>query len=87
LVDRVSTKDIVDAVEAIFEKKDRIARQVKIYLCRKHSGQTLKIIGAHFRIGESGVCQASRRIKDKMKSDKNFKRLVTNIEENISLSQ
>ena len=39
-----------------------------------------KDIGTHFRIGESGVSHASRRIKNRMRNDKQLKRKIAMIE-------
>ena len=84
LIDKISMKDIFDDVDAIFVKEDSIVRQVNMYLCRKHTRKTLKNIGAYFGIGESGVCQASKRIKDKMMRDQLFEQTIAKIEERIS---
>lgn len=84
LIDKISIKDIFDEVDAIFVKEDSIIRQVKMYLCRKHTRKTLKNIGAYFGIGESGVCQASKRIKDKMMRDQIFEQTIAKIEAKIA---
>jgi chromosomal replication initiation ATPase DnaA len=55
-----------------------------MYLCQRYTGQRLKDIGRHFDIGESGVSQASRRIIQKKKEDKQFKKRIEKIEKKIS---
>lgn len=83
LHDSVSTEWIFDTVEAVFGNDNGNSRQVKMYLCRKHTKLTLKHIGNHFGIGESGVCQVGRRIGKKMADDQEFKKIVQKIEEKI----
>jgi len=41
-----------------------------MFLCQRDSDEKLKDIGAYFGIGESGVSQACRRVKDKIRKDK-----------------
>lgn len=83
LQDSVSTERIFDTVEAVYDNNNGNSRQVKMYLCRKHTKLTLKHIGNHFGIGESGVCQVGRRIEKKMAGDQEFKKIVQKIEEKI----
>ncbi len=63
----------------------KLARQVKLYLCHRHSGTKLKEIGNRFGIGESGVTQASRRIGQKASMDKKLRRIIKAIERRITL--
>jgi hypothetical protein len=42
-------------VELVFTEDELLARDVKMYLCQRHSDKKLKEIGVHFGIGESGV--------------------------------
>jgi hypothetical protein len=39
----------------VFEKYPGFARNIKIYLCQKYTGDKLKDVGTSFGIGESGV--------------------------------
>jgi chromosomal replication initiation ATPase DnaA len=55
-----------------------------MYLCPRYTGQRLKDIGRHFDIGESGVSQASRRVIQKKKEDKQFIKRIEKIEKKIS---
>ena len=61
------------------------ARNIKIYLCKRYTGEKLKGIGVYFWIGESGVSQASRRLKDKFRTDKKLKRKISKSEKNLNL--
>jgi chromosomal replication initiation ATPase DnaA len=60
---------------------------VKIYLNQRHTGEKLKDIGACFGIGESGVSQASRRVKEKIRNDKKLGRKIAKIEKKIIMSR
>ena len=74
--EKVSMPDIFDEVESIFEKDQVLARNIKLYLCQRYTGEKLKDIGKHFGIGESGVSQACRRIEQKIDRDKKLKRKI-----------
>jgi len=49
----------------------------------KQHGEKLKDIGTYFGIGESGVSQACRRVKDKRRNDKKLERKIAKIEDLI----
>jgi len=87
LVPKVSMQDIFDEVESVFRKEKGLSRNVKMYLCQKYTGETLKDISIHFGIGESGVSQASRRVAQKIEKDKKLKRKLYKIEKKINLSR
>lgn len=80
LEDRVSVKTICVEVEAAFSGQKRLARSIQIYLCQKYARRKLKDIGAHFGIRESGVCQAVRRVAERMKADQRLKEEIETIE-------
>ena len=65
---------------------EALSRGAKIYLCKKYSGQRLKKIGDSFSIGESGVCQASRRFKEMIHQDRGLEMEVKKIENKLALS-
>jgi chromosomal replication initiation ATPase DnaA len=48
---------------------------------------TLKDIGLHFGIGESGVSQAGRRVAQKVENDKQLKKRIAKISEKMNLSR
>jgi chromosomal replication initiation ATPase DnaA len=50
------------------------------WICEK-----LKDIGAYFGIGESGVSQACRRVKNKIRKDKKLERKISKIEKKIKV--
>jgi DNA-directed RNA polymerase specialized sigma subunit len=43
----------------------------------------LKDIGAYFGVGQSGVCQAARRVTEKMKMDRRLKKRIDAVEKRI----
>jgi len=83
LLKRPSIPAIIDSVKTAFIGPPRLRRSVTIYLCQQHTGLKLEDIGKQFGIGESGVSQASRRIAEKMKSDKKFQKMVLQIEKKL----
>ena len=87
LVPKISMQDIFDEVESVFRKEKGLSRNVKMYLCQKYTGETLKDISIHFCIGESGVSQANRRVTQKIEKDKKLKRKIDKIEKKIKLSR
>jgi len=85
LLDKASLKDIFDEVESVFGKEAALGRNVKMFLCQRYTDEKLKDIGAYFGIGESGVSQACRRVKDKIRKDKKLERKISQIEKRIKV--
>jgi chromosomal replication initiation ATPase DnaA len=48
---------------------------------------SLKDIGTYFGIGESGVSQACRHVKDKIRNDKKLGRKIAKIEKKLNMSR
>ena len=78
---------IFEEVELVFTQDKVLAKNVKIYLCQKYTGERLKDIGLHFGIGESGVSQAGRRMAQKIEKDKKLKKKIAKIEKQTNLSR
>jgi len=87
LADKAKMDDIFDAVETVFGKEGTICRNVKMYLCQRLTDEKLKDIGERFGIGESGVSQACRRVKVKMKNDKKLTKDITKVENKLTMSR
>jgi putative transposase len=87
LAGSVSMGDIFDEVESVAGEDQSLARDIKLYLCRRHTGEKLKDIGKHFGIGESGVSKAYRRILEKMPQDAKLRTKTEEIERNLNLSR
>ena len=85
LVEKASMKDVFDEVESVFGKEPALCRNVKMFLSQRYTGEKLKNIGTHFGIGESGVSQASRRVNDKIRSDKKLRRKIRKVEKNLNV--
>jgi hypothetical protein len=74
LLPKVSIKDVSNEVESVYVNEPVLSRSVKMFFCKRMTGEKLKDIGSYFDVGESGVSQASRRVHDKMTKDKKFKK-------------
>jgi REP-associated tyrosine transposase len=85
LVEKASMQDIFDEVESVFGKEPALGRSVKMFLSQRYTIEKLKDIGTHFGIGESGVSQASRRVNDKIRSDKKLRRKIRKIEKILNV--
>ncbi len=85
LVEKASMQDIFDKVESVFGKEPALGRNVKMFLCKRYTGEKLKDIGTHFGIGESGVSQASRRVNDQIRSDKKLRRKIRKVEKKLNV--
>jgi len=79
LIKRPGFDEIAEVVDSIYQSDSRIVRQIKLYVSHRFSGRKLKEIGKHYGISESGVTQASRRIKSR-------RRNLKLIEKKLSLS-
>ncbi len=86
LSEKPSIPDIFDEVESSFQKEQVLAKNIKLYLCQRYTGEKLKDIGKHFGIGESGVSQACRRVAHIIDRDKKLKRKIGKIEKKLNLS-
>jgi REP element-mobilizing transposase RayT len=87
LSERASMRDIFDEVDSEVSEEQSLARDIKLYLCRRYTRERLKDIGKHFGIGESGVSQAYRRVLEKIPNDRKLKRKIEKIEKNLNLSR
>jgi hypothetical protein len=62
------------------------ARDVKLYLCCKHSGGKLGTIGAQFGIGDAAVAQSYKRFKLKLQKDRKLRQRIERFEKRVFLS-
>jgi REP element-mobilizing transposase RayT len=72
-------EEIIKHAAEVLSEDAALLKTVQIYLCNKFSGQKLKDIGLHFRIGLSGASQASRRVGLQIKDDKKLKKRLTKL--------
>ena len=87
LSERASMGDIFDGVESVAGEEQSLARDIKLYLCRRYTAEKLKDIGKHFGIGESGVSKAYRRILEKIPEDTKLRTKIEEIERKLNLSR
>ena len=81
----ISIDNISKEVDKVVKEDKKLSRNIKIYLCQRLTGKRLDDIGAHFAIGGSGVCQASRRIVEKFKKNKALMKTVKKMEDKLSI--
>lgn len=84
LSSRYTIEDIIEQVDMVVKDDAMLSRNIKIYLSQKHTGNRLDDIGGQFGIGGSGVCQAGRRITERIKKDKSLANIIKKIERNLS---
>jgi len=68
---------LMDKIEAEVDAKlkgEPLTRAVKLYLCHKYSGATLKEIGLRHGLGESAVSQVSRRFASRIEGNAELKK-------------
>ena len=87
LAPKASMQNVFDVVDESFSNNAKLARNVKMYLCQKYTGEKLKDIGSHFGISESGVSQAGRRVLKWMEKDKKLRREIGKLEKKIRPSR
>ncbi len=85
-MDRPGLETIEHLVDSELESDERMARQLKLFLCHSYSGMKLREIGYRFSVSESAVTQASRRIRVKLRNDKKLEKLILRIVKRLPLS-
>ena len=86
ITNRPGLDDIEHIIDSVLQPDEKLARQVKLYLCHRYSGKRLREIGERFGVSESGVTQASRRIAIKQENDKKLEKLITKMVKKLPLS-
>jgi REP element-mobilizing transposase RayT len=86
ITNRPGLDDLEQVVDSALQTDEKLARQVKLYLCHRYSGKKLRKIAERFGVSESGVTQASRRIQIKQKNDKKLGKLITKMVKELPLS-
>jgi hypothetical protein len=67
------------AVSSIMGENEKLARQVGMYLCHRHSGKKLKEIGALFGVGETAIAEARRLLSRKLKEDRQLAKIIETV--------
>ena len=70
---RITYQEIFDLVESECGQDAVAARNIKLYLCRKHTVERLRTLGAQFGIGDAAVAQACKRFKLKLEKDRRLR--------------
>ncbi|MDD5760249.1 MAG: transposase [Desulfobulbaceae bacterium] len=78
-----SPDEIMQSTKNIIDSDDKLARQLGMYLCHQHSGLKLKEIGEIFGMRESALCEASRRMRDKITLDTALQKQVKAIKDSL----
>jgi putative transposase len=84
--DRPGLEVINQLVDSVLQSDEKLARQVKLFLCHRYSGKKLREIGNQFGVSESAVTQASRRILIKQQNDKKLEKIILKIVKKLPLS-
>jgi len=80
---RITPEEIKEKVEEEV-KDERLARKLGIYFSRKYTCKKLKEIADIFGgIGDTGVSQIYRRVKEAIKKEKSLERLIRRLENGI----
>ena len=77
--------NICQTVDSVLGESPRRSRKVKIFLCRKHTTESLAAIGDRFGIGDSAVAQSYSRFLNEIKTDCRLRRQVDKIENIITM--
>jgi len=85
LAERVFIQTICAEVQAAIAGQSRLAWSIQLYLCQKYARMKLKEITAYFGEGESGFCQAVRRVIERMKMDRRLKKRIDAMEKTFSI--
>ena len=71
--ERPTLSEICLSVKKTLDDNGKLARQASIYLSHRCSGERLREIAELFNIGETAICEASKRFSEKMKGDKELR--------------
>ena len=85
LAPRFTCQEICDRVELEFGKDPVTVRSIKLYLCRKHSGEKLRTIGGLFGIGDAAVSQSCRRFSLRLEKDRKLRKKMERFEKRVFL--
>lgn len=75
--------EIEESVLKAIGKDHVLFKKMCVYLCHKHSGLTLNELGGYFGMNGGAVSQLSKRFKEMIEKDKEVRRTLGRIEEDI----
>jgi REP-associated tyrosine transposase len=73
---RPTLKQIIKLIDTRMGARHKLARPLKLYFCHRYSGLKLSEIGTYFKISDSGVTQASRRVETRMAKDRQLRKQI-----------
>lgn len=76
----ITIEQISEEVNKMMGDDTTPGRKIKIYLCRKYTGERLDDIGEKFGIGGSGVCKIWRQVSDKIDVDRTLRKSIKELE-------
>ncbi|HEA69612.1 MAG TPA: hypothetical protein ENI07_22800 [Desulfobacterales bacterium] len=79
--------DIFHAVDSVFGNDPTLARVLKIYLCRQHTVEKLKVIGTNFGISASAVSHACKRVTDRIRINSKLRKKIEKINKKLNRSR
>jgi putative transposase len=82
---RPEPEAILSAVSSVMGENEKLARQVGMYLCHRHSGKKLKEIGALFGVGETAIAEARRLLSRKLKEDRQLAKTVEMVRSQLKI--
>lgn len=82
---RPEPEAILSAVSSVIGENEKLARQVGMYLCHRHSGKKLKEIGALFGVGETAIAEARRLLSRKLKEDGQLAKTVETVRNKLQI--
>ncbi len=74
---------VFDEVDAVFGNDPIFSRNLKIYLCHRHTGEKLESIGNHFGISDSAVSHARKRARRQIGMNRKLKKKIKIIEKKL----
>lgn len=80
---RPSLDELIIKIKDVLGEGNELTRGMSLYICQRHSGAKLKVIGALFGISDAAVSQASRRLVLRAGKDKELREVIDWVEQKI----
>lgn len=85
LMDRPRVEEIMNAVGEEVGMSEKEARQIGVYLSHTLCGLPLRRLGEIFGMRETTLCEANRRMKDRISANPELAQVVAKIRERVNL--
>jgi len=83
LKDKIELATIQRAVEQTLKLKNKLTRNVAIYLCCKRTDYTLKDMAEYFQVGKSAIGKICKQMKENLVQNKKLERAVMKDEDRL----